>query len=128
MTTIFGELERLITEHGSAAILRERLGLAADQYTALEKKNSGLQAENENLRAQLEHLQKENAELKQAIPRDAGRLGAFDRDTHKVLSLFFQQSDDVSVDQIAMQIGLDRSMVEYHFDLLREAGLAIGQA
>ncbi len=32
------EIERLITEHGSAAILKERLALASDQYSALEKK------------------------------------------------------------------------------------------
>lgn len=37
---IFGGIEKLITEHGSAAILRERISLAAQQYTILEKENA----------------------------------------------------------------------------------------
>ena len=35
---LLGELERLINERGSAAIMKERLSLANDQYTALERK------------------------------------------------------------------------------------------
>ena len=34
---IFDSIEKLITEHGSAAIIRERLALASDQYAALER-------------------------------------------------------------------------------------------
>jgi hypothetical protein len=35
---LLGELERLINERGSAAIMKERLSLANDQYIALERK------------------------------------------------------------------------------------------
>lgn len=57
---VLAEIERLITEHGSAAILRERLGLASEQYAALEKKVAELQAEKER-------LESENSELKQKV-------------------------------------------------------------
>lgn len=57
---IFQDIERLITEHGSAAILRERLSLAADQYAALEKKVTELKAENAR-------LQTENSELQEQV-------------------------------------------------------------
>lgn len=40
----------LINEHGSSDILRERLLLASDQYSALEKENVILKLENENLK------------------------------------------------------------------------------
>lgn len=60
---IFGGIERLITEHGSAAILRERVGLAAQQYAVLEKENASLklriadlEAENSKLQGQVRSL------------------------------------------------------------------------
>jgi hypothetical protein len=37
---VLGEIEKLINEHGSAVILKERIALAQDQYAALEKKLS----------------------------------------------------------------------------------------
>jgi predicted RNA-binding Zn-ribbon protein involved in translation (DUF1610 family) len=56
---IFGGIEKLITEHGSAAILRERIDLAAQQYAILERENaslklriSTLEAENNSLKEQ----------------------------------------------------------------------------
>lgn len=58
-----GEIERLINEHGSALILKERLALAADQYLALEKKVAELQTENEHLRLDLEECQKQRRAL-----------------------------------------------------------------
>ena len=36
--TLFGNIEKLITEHGSAAVLRERITLAQEKYAALERK------------------------------------------------------------------------------------------
>lgn len=50
-------IERLITEHGSAAILRERIALANDQYSALEAENKILKSENERLKLDNEKLQ-----------------------------------------------------------------------
>jgi len=49
-------IEKLINEHGSAAILRERLSLASDQYSALEGKVTELQTKTEQLEAQNEEL------------------------------------------------------------------------
>ncbi len=39
-----GEVEKLINEHGSAAILKERIALANDKYAALEAKVADLTA------------------------------------------------------------------------------------
>jgi hypothetical protein len=43
---LFDAFDRLITEHGSATIMRERLTLIRDQMQALEKKVADLQTEN----------------------------------------------------------------------------------
>lgn len=64
---ILGEIERLINEHGSAAILKERLALASDQYAALEKKVSELQTENERLRLDYEECKKQQRALDEKL-------------------------------------------------------------
>ncbi len=125
MKGIFGQLEKLINEHGSAQILRERLGLAADQYAALEKKATNLEAENQSLRQQVESLRKESTNLKQKMQNQADRPPDFTDDTHKVLRYFFDQPGDHHVQELSRRVSLDRPMTEYHFDLLFGAGFII---
>lgn len=74
---ILGEIERLINEKGSAAIMKERLSLAADQYSALEKKltdanirreqleseNKSLKLEIQNINTVIDDLRRENETL-----------------------------------------------------------------
>ena len=59
--------EKLINEHGSATILRERISLAEDKYDALERKASELEAENETLKSDLEKATKEIDRLNKII-------------------------------------------------------------
>ena len=47
-------LEKLITEHGSSAILRERLELFSDKYSALEKQITQLHEKNKVLEYQFD--------------------------------------------------------------------------
>ncbi len=61
---IFDGIEKLINEHGSATILRERIALASDQYIALEKKNTLLTKENTSLKSENSILKSENQSLK----------------------------------------------------------------
>jgi len=102
---IFEGIEKLINEHGSATILKERLSLAADQYAALERKNAeterraqeaevgkltaevraqnaemrikNLEAENRHLRLDNEQLVKEIGNLKkQLLQSISGEIAA----------------------------------------------------
>src|ERR1041385_3333500 len=61
--SIFDSIEKLITEHGSAAILQQQLSVARDQFSELERKVSDLQTGIGRLEAQLEreHLDHQNA-------------------------------------------------------------------
>lgn len=61
--SIFTEIERLITEHGSAAILKERVALAREQNEALAKKVGQLEAE-------VAELKKKNGDLESKIARE----------------------------------------------------------
>jgi hypothetical protein len=48
--------EKLINEHGSAAILREHLALVKAEHSAIERKNANLQTEKDSLQSEVEQL------------------------------------------------------------------------
>jgi len=58
-------IEKLITEHGSAAILRERIALANDKYSALQAENSSLKSQNAILKSENEALKLDNKKLQE---------------------------------------------------------------
>ena len=60
-------IEKLINEHGSSVILKERIALANDQYSSLESKLNDLQSENEHLRIDLEKAKIQIHQLQERI-------------------------------------------------------------
>ncbi|UJP04418.1 MAG: hypothetical protein LZF61_05905 [Nitrosomonas sp.] len=56
---IFTEIERLITEHGSAAILKERIAFLRDQFDVLKSQKNVLEEEITILKAKVVSLEKE---------------------------------------------------------------------
>jgi hypothetical protein len=62
-------IEKLITEHGSAAILGQHLAFAKDQFSALERQVTEYQAKTAKLEAQLEIEQMNHKETKQQFQR-----------------------------------------------------------
>ena len=60
-------LDKLITEHGSSAILRERLELFSDKYSALEKQNTQLHENNKVLEYQFDKAKKEIKRLQKIL-------------------------------------------------------------
>jgi regulator of replication initiation timing len=48
----FDSIGKLISEHGSAEILRQQLSFAAQQYAALEREVAKLKSENSTLKAE----------------------------------------------------------------------------
>ena len=51
--------EKLINEHGSSAILKERITLIQAEYAALERKCADLEAENKTQRTKLEQMERQ---------------------------------------------------------------------
>jgi hypothetical protein len=71
---LFETIEKLITEHGSAAILREHLALLRTEFGLLETKNKNLVAEtaehkteNGLLRTKVQQLEQKNRELEHKL-------------------------------------------------------------
>ena len=60
-------LDKLITEHGSAAVLDKHLTLVRKQAKALEKQVSDLQQENAGLRRRVAELQEVEKQLKDSL-------------------------------------------------------------
>ena len=58
---MFDALDKLITEHGSAAVLEKHLDLVREQVKALERRQVELEVENASLKAKLAELEEELA-------------------------------------------------------------------
>lgn len=88
ITALSEQLQKLINEHGSAAILRDHLALFKDQVVILEKKaallvseNTILKAENTELKAKVNQLTKDNEELRNKIQINDQTTRQFERKT-----------------------------------------------
>ncbi len=66
---LFDGIEKLITEHGSAAIISERLAFAKDQFSALERKVAELQIENGRLQERLQRSLVDHQGVKEELQR-----------------------------------------------------------
>lgn len=60
-------IEKLITEHGSAAILKERLLLVADKYAALEKALIACETKTKEAFSEKQTVELENLNLKEKV-------------------------------------------------------------
>jgi predicted RNase H-like nuclease (RuvC/YqgF family) len=66
---LFDGIEKLITEHGSAAIIGQQLAFAKEQFSHLEKKVEELQTETGKLQAQLQREQDDHEKAKKELCR-----------------------------------------------------------
>ncbi len=116
-------IEKLINEHGSSAILKERLELFNDKYEALEtklrnatKENELLIKENEQLTTQIQALEKQ---LTQNTPVDEG----LSEEQASILRILFGASDGTPEEYIAHQMSMEIGVVKYHLNVLLEKDL-----
>jgi len=122
-------IEKLINEHGSSSVLKERLELLRDQISILEKENSVLKLENATLKdkehtinSEFNKATKEIERLNQIIER----LKKDDTKVHldaikeKILKFFFDACCGMSVEDVAASLSMNASIAQYHFDLLLE--------
>lgn len=121
--------EKLINEHGSSIILKERLELFSDKYSMLEEKlkiseqkNKLLENGKDNLRTRLSQAEKENEKLKATIEssilnQDSNKL---DEIKEKILQLLFQTGKEVNLIPLCSQLSIDKSTAEYHLNILEE--------
>ena len=127
-------IEKLINEHGSSTILKERLELLKDQISALEKENGALKSENAILKDKAKHLEsklndatKETQRLNEIINafQKNQSIKKYDEITENILKAFFQFGRELSIYDCVHELSLDVSTIRYHFNLLSEGNLII---
>ncbi len=118
-------LEKLINEHGSSSILRERLELFSDKYSMLEEKNTHLSERNKELESQVDTLKSEIDKLKSII--DESKRNQKNNDlpeiSFNILKYLFDQQHDVNVANVGNHFSLEKGLTEYHIDKLKEMKL-----
>lgn len=67
--SLLDQIEKLINEHGSAVILKERLALADDRFSDLQAENANLANLVENLQSQNSVLSEQNEELQENLQK-----------------------------------------------------------
>jgi len=123
-------IERLINEHGSSAILRERIALANDKYAALEAKAKKLESEKadlgkekERLRLDLQKAQEQvrNLEIQLNASIQAGRGKVLSKEQQEILLLLMKAAADES--EVIKALGRGAEAVRFDLIELAEAGL-----
>ena len=115
--------EKLITEHGSAVILKERIALANDKYAALEQKLAdselrakNLESDNQALRSDLQEAKVEIQNLKKLSEKShSDRL---DETKEKILALLAAQ--DSFENNIVQALGISAQVAKFHLQDLSE--------
>ena len=118
-----GSIQDLLQEVPLAAVLRERVALADQNYEAALREAEGLKREIENLRQKVDALERENQELRAQIPQDTEAPNA---DTDRVLVQMFRAKNllERDVGAMASALEMERGVLLYHLDRLAEDGLA----
>jgi septum formation topological specificity factor MinE len=119
--------EKLINEHGSATILKERIELANDKYETLQEKNKVLeqkitQLEAENNALRLSH---ENAKI------EIERLKVLTQNTHgskleelkESILFLLSKHEDLSAEQIGRALNQNTQLVMFHLTELENSEL-----
>ena len=126
--------EKLINEHGSATILKERIALANDKYLALEKELSAsklretesrtreddLAAENQSLKLDNEKLRQEIQRRDDISEKEKSHNNLLDDSKLEILKLLFKQPK-LPKEQIAHLLNVGLPVAEFHLTELKES-------
>jgi regulator of replication initiation timing len=116
--------EKLINEHGSATILKERIALANDKYSALEKELSTFKAREAELAAENQSLKLDNEKFRQEIQRrddecekKKSHKTPLDGPKVKILE-YLSEYDASTTDEVAVGLNIKLQLVKYHLEEL----------
>lgn len=115
------DIEKLINEHGSSTILRERIALANDKYAALGAKNKKLECEKADLENENERLRHDLREAHEQLEVQRITIKAIPAEQQTILLLLMKEG----LTEGDVIRASSRSAAAVKFDLveLAEAGL-----
>lgn len=122
---IFSEIERLINEHGSAAIMKERLELAKEQYAALEKKLADAEARATKAEADSQRFELESLRLTSKVRELEDQLttGKSERvgELREAILVLLSNRGELDTDRIAHELGIREQLAVYHLTEMQSA-------
>lgn len=131
ITALSEQLQKLINERGSAAILRDHLALFKDQVALLEKKNVELVAENATLAEEIQILQSEKEQLTKDNEVLRSKIQEYEQPTEQSTHdnlleevrgriLYWLSKNSMTAEQVSntLQIGLE--VAKYHLVELKK--------
>lgn len=126
---VFGEIEKLIDEHGSAEILKAGLELAKDRYEVLEVKRAELEEKVRQLESEKRGLELENNQLMekiqsleaQIVESQPARIEEIQEQILKLLA----DNPRIASDQVAKQLHVELELSNLHLEELKAAQLVV---
>lgn len=115
--------EKLINEHGSAVILKERIELINDKYEALQSKLENSLKENELLKKENRLLTSKLKEYEQNSEAQKEKPLSLSDEQKRILKVLFSSNDGVDERSLAQNLSIDMGALNYHTDELLEKGL-----
>jgi DNA repair exonuclease SbcCD ATPase subunit len=113
-------LEKLINEHGSSTILRERLELFSDKYSMLEEKNKHLEERNKDLESTLSEAKKEIERLEKTVQANSNTGEKIHKNEEKILKYLFDTNSSFFASHLAGHFSIPIGHVEYHLTNLED--------
>ena len=115
-------LEKIINEHGSAVILKERIALANDKYAALEKKLSDSELKTKQLETEKQGIELENFKLKEKVRNLEQQINEnqgqrLDGIREKILTALSSVQETTS-ERIAVMLGIGEQLATFHLEEL----------
>lgn len=131
ITALSEQLQKLINEHGSAAILRDHLALFKDKVVLLEQKAASLESENVILKAKLDNSesdfnksQKDNEELRSKIQQyEQPSHGVLLEEVKVNILLFMAKHEEVYAQHVASALKIGLQTAQFHLEELQETNL-----
>jgi chromosome segregation ATPase len=124
---LLDDIEKLINEHGSASILKERIELANDKYSALERRLSDSEQRVEQLEREKQALELETYKLRDKVRNLAQQLANPDtrrlEEIKEKLLVAVSSSREASAPQLGRIVGVGEQAALFHLEELRKSGL-----
>jgi DNA-binding MarR family transcriptional regulator len=114
---LMGWVMEMLQQVPLSAVLKERVQL-------IQEKCDKLSSENDALKQKVSALEREMSLLIAQLPNKPD--GSLDPDTARVLvHLFRAEGDERDVGVTANMLGMEKGVVKYHLDRLKDAGFAV---
>ncbi len=123
-------IEKLINEHGSAVILKERIALANDKYFALERKLSEVELRIKELESEKQGFELDNFMLKEKVAsleeQLAERHGQRLEEIKEKILLYLANSHEATIHQLAHQLGIGSEVAAFHIEEMKSKQIIYG--